>query len=164
MKNALLREKSTAHVLFAIAMLIPAILRADPLSSVDESNQVQKVSMISLISSPEKFDNKTIRVGGYIRISFEENILFFSRESMAAKDSSNGVWISYGDGIGSQDDLIKYKNFFKSIKKYSGQHVYLEGVFDMKDSGHLGCCAGTISRITLIETLKGERQVFLSPE
>ena len=118
----------------------------------DEANHV---SMIQLIATPDKFHQKQILVGGYLRIEFEGNILYFSESAMRARQNKEGIWLGYEKEIKSDEDLKNYRRYFEQLKKYSGQYVQLEGTYDMSDTGHFGCCSGAIVRVSRVIPRKG---------
>src|SRR5262245_37970159 len=51
------------------------------------------VSIVELISRPELFHGKNVRVIGYVRLEFEGNAIYLSKESYDAGISRNGLWL-----------------------------------------------------------------------
>ncbi len=52
------------------------------------------VTLVQLIANPEKFDGKSIRVIGFLRLEFEGNVLYLHRE-----DYEHAI---LGDGMGGR--------------------------------------------------------------
>ena len=83
------------------------------------TDEVQIVSIIDLISNPEKYDGKKIQVIGVARFEFECNALYLSKESFIYYLSKNALILE-----GSPD----FKPI-KDIDEYHGKYVLIEGYF-----------------------------------
>jgi hypothetical protein len=61
--------------------------------------RVYDASLIELIARPERFDGKMIQVIGYVRLEFEGNGIYLSREASEHGITRNGLWIEPPDSI-----------------------------------------------------------------
>lgn len=83
--------------------------------------------MVELIAAPEKFDQKLIRVDGYLRLEFEGDALYLHKDDAEAGLTRNGLWLSLDDNA---------KAALKACKNNS--YVSLQGRFALRESGHMG--------------------------
>jgi hypothetical protein len=103
-------------------------------------SEIRDVSMIQLIANPQQYDGSPIRLIAFLNMEFEGNALYLHREDYEKSMPSNAIWISLTD-----------QQLNKS-KKLSGGYVLVEGTFRAKDRGHLGMFAGSVERVTRIQT------------
>lgn len=75
------------------------------------------VSMIRIISSPEKFSGKIVRVSGYLTTGKEANYLYFDKDSLRDGIFANALWIDLGE------------NQMRQLKNAGGRLVLVEGKF-----------------------------------
>jgi len=99
------------------------------------------VSIINLISSPDKYHNQRIRVIGYLNLEFEGNSIYLHKEDFKKSIYANGLWVDFT------------KEAWAKIEKYNINKCYviIEGTFDKIDRGHMGLWSGTIKDITRID-------------
>lgn len=108
-----------------------------------DTNKIESVSLINLITTPEKYNGRKVRVKGYLHLEFEDCVLYLHKEDYTYGMSKNAVWA----GIKSWAEL-------RSSQKYSGHYVLMEGIFNAKNTGYEGMNSGSIqniSRIMIIE-------------
>jgi hypothetical protein len=110
------------------------------------SPEIQDVSMIQLIANPQKYDGLPIRLIAFLNLEFEGDALYLHREDYEKSLPVNAIWISLTD---------KQAN---ASKKLSGGYVLVEGTFRAKDRGHFGMFAGSIDRITRIQSWERRRK------
>ena len=96
-----------------------------------------EVSMVQLLSIPEKYDGKLVRVIGVGNLEFEGNYLSLSKEDHKY-GAGNSVWIELGEKAISYDEA----------KEYNGKYVIVEGFFDKDDRGHFDMFFGSIKNIS----------------
>ena len=96
-----------------------------------------EVSMVQLLSTPEKYDGKLVRVIGVGNLEFEGNYLSLSKEDHKY-GAGNSVWIELGEKAISYDEA----------KEYNGKYVIVEGFFDKDDRGHFDMFCGSIKNIS----------------
>jgi hypothetical protein len=87
------------------------------------------VSLIQLIATPERYNEKRVRAVGVAQFAFEENALYLHKDDADLLNTSNAVWLDAGS---------------ISTEGLSGLPVFVEGVFTASRRGHLGAFQGTI--------------------
>ena len=95
----------------------------------------ESVSLVNLISNPEKYDGKKVIVSGYLSLDFEGSAIYLHKDDYENTITTNGVWCVA--------DLVKYKEFDHS-------YVSIEAVFDAKNHGHLNLFAGELKEISRV--------------
>jgi hypothetical protein len=95
------------------------------------------VSLIELIARPEEFDGRRVRVIGFVRLEFEGNGIYVSREDWEHSISRNGLWIEPPENVLRQD--------------FQPRYMLVEGRFDAANHGHLGMWSGAIVEVTRFE-------------
>jgi len=101
-------------------------------NEIKKREQAEYVSIINLISSPEKYYGKRVNVSGYLSTEFEGTAIYLSREDFENQIYKNSIFLLIGK---SSDYQIYHKEF-----------VTLEGTF-IKGNGHMGLFAGMIKDI-----------------
>ena len=119
------------------------INNADSIAYKQKVNGIYFLSIIDLIAHPELYDGKKVNIIGYMHLEFEGNILYLSKEDCTREISKNGIWLE-----------LNFSKYYSNSKRNPGKndsYVLIEGIFDGKSNGHLGCCSGTIKDITRLE-------------
>ena len=117
---------------------LPASL---PVGDTVIPHAAKDVSLILLIANPEKYNKQNIRVIGYLHLGFEWNCLYLHQEDYKNAVNKNAIWVD-----------VKTRTIMKSLQKYSGHYVLIEGTFDSNMHGHMGANSGSIRDITRLET------------
>jgi hypothetical protein len=102
------------------------------------------VSMVELLARPEMFHGKRVRVIGYVRLEFEGNAIYLSKESYEAAIAKNALWLD--PPIGSA--------LAKKGAKWGPRYAIVEGRFDATMTGHMGSFSGAITDTTRLEPWK----------
>jgi hypothetical protein len=102
------------------------------------------VSLISLISNPERYNGKVVRVKGFDNIEFEGDAIYLHKEDFDLGIDQNSIWLQV-----SKEDAAQ-PHFQNCNRKY----VLIEGTFDANNKGHNGRFNGAITKITRLELLK----------
>jgi hypothetical protein len=123
-------------------VLILAVVLSAAGSAIAQGNSPVDVSIIQLISTPERYDQKLVRVSGFLWLEFEGNALYLHKEDKEHMLFKNGLWINVE---GDQSDIAH---------GLSGEYVIVEAMFDAKSKGHLGLWSGTLKRVKRIAGLK----------
>lgn len=108
--------------------------------SGSDNQNAKNVTMLQLITTPEKYDGELVRVIGVSSYGFEECSISLSKEDYKYS-TGNSIWIELGEN----------KGFFEEFTQYDGEYVLVEGVFDKDDCGHLGAYCGSIKNINRYE-------------
>ncbi len=99
------------------------------------------ISIIKLISTPEKYDGKQVQVIGYLNLEFEGNAIYLHKEDYSKGISQNGFWVNLSKEIAEK----------KKLEDYNKKYVIIVGTFDMNARGHMGMFGGTIKNITRLD-------------
>lgn len=106
----------------------------------------QDVSVIQLISDPQKYDGKRVQIIGFLRLEFEGNALYLHREDFEHAISRNGLWIDVPTGMTkNQQDAVNM------------HYVICVGVFRANRHGHMGMFSGEIDDIQRLQTWDFDR-------
>lgn len=106
-------------------------------------NTIEKIiptSIIKLISNPEDFHNKRIRIVGYLKMEFEGNSIYLHKDDFESRNYQNAFWISITDVL--KKEIIADES--------NETYVSLVGTFKMDEHGHLGLWPGEIRNIEFI--------------
>lgn len=109
-------------------------------SSFSEDVSVKKtvaepVSIINLIATPEKYHGMKVQIIGFAVVEFEDTSIFLSKADAEYRIFKNAIWFQSS------------KKNWKEFKKFNGQYVLAEGVFDMNNLGHKSANSGTINEV-----------------
>lgn len=121
-------------------ILILHIIVGNNVYSQNTTDKIISTSIIKLISNPEEFHNKRIRIVGYLKMEFEGNSIYLHKDDYESRNYQNAFWISL------TDDLKKEIIADESNETY----VSLVGTFKMDEHGHRGLWPGEIRNIEFI--------------
>jgi hypothetical protein len=120
-----------------------------PLSTHVDKDRPITVSLIRLLTRPEDYHNKFVRVEGYMHKKFENSAIYISKETADYLINDCALWVSYGD-----KELALEPDTEKGVLYFDGKYVLIEGIFDREKKGHLGAYPGEIREINRIMELK----------
>jgi len=103
-------------------------------------NEPEDVSFIQLLADPDEYDGEWIRVIGVGNLEEENNCLCLGKDDLTYC-TGNAFWIELDSGISYQDS-----------KKYNGEYVVVEGIFDADNKGHMDAFCGAIVEIRRYES------------
>jgi hypothetical protein len=103
---------------------------------------IEFISIITLIQTPEKFHRKRVRIVALCTLEFEGKALWVSKDDLEKAITKNAVWLDV-----KLDD--KSKKLHKKV-------LIVEGTFDAKRKGHLGMYSGMIEDVTRAELWEKE--------
>jgi hypothetical protein len=86
--------------------------------SVNSKQQEERVSLINLIATPERFDGKAVIVSGFFSDKFENRRLYFDKISIQKQISENSTFLIFDSTVTPS-----------SLKIYNNSIVELKGVF-----------------------------------
>jgi len=118
--------------------VVPAVI--DSLRCGSDRNgycTLYDVSLAELITVPERFDGKRVRVVGYAHFEFEGSGLYLHREDSEHLLTKNGVWLT----TPAHTDL----------RRVNDRYVLVEGLFVAREHGHMGMWSGTIREVTRLD-------------
>ncbi len=99
-----------------------------------------QISLVQLISNPEKFDGREVMLEGFLRLEFEGNALYIHQEDDSHILTKNAIWVN------ATPEMLKNR------EQLDGHYVLLVGIFDAKHFGHMGLFAGELHQIKRAET------------
>lgn len=123
----------------AAATLLAACLW--PGSGGAHAAEPEEVSLIRIISSPDEWDGRFVRVYGYFVIEFEGTAIYLHAEDHSNSLYTNGLWVELGPIRG----LVP-----------SDCYVLMEGVFEADEHGHMGLWSGAITEVTRVMAWGGQ--------
>ena len=113
----------------------------------DNYSPVNKnTSLIKLISNPENFHGKRIRVTGYLNLEFEGDAIYLNNIDYEYGIYENAVWVNFADKI----DMDNQLNPSQNLKYFNHKFVIIEGTFNKNAKGHMSLFAGEIENIDVI--------------
>ncbi len=112
------------------------ILLSITLSACDSNRKL--VSIINLISQPSEYNGNDVVVSGFLRIKFESNALYLTSDHAKYQIFSNSIWLNLPENMTE-----------KTKKELNNRYVRVEGIFDSKDTGHMGIFRGSINIINV---------------
>ena len=132
--------RATSFILAAAMALTASIQPAK-----SEERSVVSVTMVQLLTSPERYDGKRIRVIGILNLEFEGTALYLrpNDASTIPTNYKNGFWISIP------------AETYKAKKALHRKPVILEGTFDVSLKGHLSGWQAGITDISQLALWSG---------
>ena len=101
-------------------------------------NYVVDVSMIDLIATPERYHGVKVRLIAVGNLDFEGNYISASKEAWE-NYTNDRIWIELGEQLAPHGERLR---------RYNGEYVIIEGVFDMYDKGHFAMFQGALHNVT----------------
>lgn len=98
------------------------------------------ISLVKLITNPEKYDGKIIQIVGYLNLEFEGDAIYLHKEDYDHSITRNAFSVRFSKEIQ-----------LRNLKKYNKAYVIIVGKFDMKNLGHMSLFGGTIKDITRLD-------------
>ena len=95
-------------------------------SQSSPSAEVNDVSIIRLIATPEKYQGSYVRIIGFVRLEFEGNAIYLSKDDERYAVYRNGLWLNVPGEV------------WANAKQYDGKFCLLEGTFNSANHGHRG--------------------------
>lgn len=89
------------------------------------------VSITQLMATPHRYDGKTVRITGVVRVEKEGTAIYLTREHAERLMLADSIWTAL------DSDLLK-KTWNEIRTEFHLQYVTLSGEFDMDEHGHCG--------------------------
>jgi hypothetical protein len=93
-----------------------------------------------LIATPEKYDNKIVRITGFLHLEFEGNVIYLNSEDFRYQLTKNGLWIDI------PKDMTK-----EQMKAVNDQYVICTARFKAGMHGHLEMNSGEVTNVSRLE-------------
>tara|TARA_R110000751_G_scaffold227872_2_gene329655 strand:+ start:800 stop:1240 length:441 start_codon:yes stop_codon:yes gene_type:complete len=126
--------------------------QTDPLLEFIEQNKdaspgkVINVSSLQLITTPEKYHDKVIRVIGYLNLEFEGTALYAYKSDYDNHNYKNSIWIN-----------LPMKGRHALSIQCSKKYVSIIGTFNAEQNGHFGMFSGTIMNLRRIDLIEDKK-------
>lgn len=119
---------------------------ASTIASAQPRDLGEKVSLINLIATPERYHGKVVFVSVYVTIGLEDMSLCPSNQVLTSKDC---LWLTIDSGpFETEQDLKRYMERETLWKQFHGQVLSLRGTFNKENTGHFGGWSGSIEKVT----------------
>lgn len=105
-----------------------------------------EVSLIRVISNPDLFDGKKIRVSGFLHLEYEGDALYVHRDDATYSLRKNGISINLDD-----QKMSKWA-------RLNDHYVVVEGQFLSGSKGHMDLSSGVLQNITRVDERPGPRK------
>jgi hypothetical protein len=128
------RERSMLKSRFVTLLLFLCLSGTDPASP--QIREVEQVSILQLIVTPERYDGKRVQVEGFLHLEFEGNVLYLSESDYIHHLFKNGLWVT-------RNSIINER-----FQKLNSHYVIVIGVFDAGNKGHMSMNSGSLKDIT----------------
>ena len=103
-----------------------------------ESDYAVDVSMAELIATPERYHGVKVRLVAVGNLNFEGNYISASKEAWE-NYTNDQIWIELGEELALHAERLR---------RYNGEYVIIEGVFNMYDKGHFAMFQGALHNVT----------------
>lgn len=103
-----------------------------------ESDYAVDVSMAELIATPERYHGVKVRLVAVGNLDFEGNCISASKEAWE-NHTNDQIWIELGEQLAPHGERLR---------RYNGEYVIIEGVFNMYDKGHFAMFQGALHNVT----------------
>jgi hypothetical protein len=109
----------------------------------EKENKYENVSLISVITNPEKFHKKHIQVTGYFILEQDGNSIYVSKEDYQNSIYKNGIFLI------TNREAMKEIDIHPPFKGY----VTITGFFNSELKGSYNFYSGTIEKVVSIKRL-----------
>ena len=123
-------------MLLAGLTLVLAACEERAVDTIGYEEEIIPVSLYQLVTTPERFEGRKVRVKGYLHLEFEGDGLYPHREDFQRSLLKNGVWFN-AEQCGSIAGV-----------PINDEYVLVEGTFSSENTGHMGLWSGEISDVT----------------
>lgn len=100
-------------------------------------------SLLELITRPEIYDGRRVRVIGWVDFAFENTALYLSQSDSENGLTRNAVWVDPPPGFGN--------DWGPTRPQPNRRYVIMEGTFRAKRRGHLNLFSGALENVTRLE-------------
>ena len=97
-----------------------------------DAQTVPTVSLITVIANPDRYHNKVIVVGGFVRVQFEGNAVYTHKDDFTYSITKNGLWLNFG------------KAKAEDVRSIHQKYTLLKGRFIADDFGHMRLYSGSL--------------------
>lgn len=120
----------------SISAWLFSVLLALTIGGAAYAEEPRDVSIIQLITNPEQFDGKLVRVIGFMHLEFEGDAVYLHREDFEYSIQKNSLAIDLSDSQG------------RMWGKLNNRYVIIEGRFSSIAQGHFGARSGSLRDVS----------------
>lgn len=91
----------------------------------------------NILYSPGKFHGQKITITGTFHYEFEDVAIYLTRYS----EKEKAFWLNFSEIPGLD----------KTLEGFNGETIKITGIFNTKDTGHLGQYAGSVDEVGIIK-------------
>ena len=124
-----------------IAIVVLFLISCSSMTKYNEN--IRLVSMINLISNPERYHKKEIIIKGYYTVQFEEHAIYFSEDEYKTGSSSNAILLDINK------EFLKTQNIEPPYRGY----VVVKGFFYNENYHGNDSFAGVLKSISSIDEI-----------
>lgn len=123
----------------------------------------QRVSIIQLIATPEKYHGKSVSVSGYFVAPAEREgmAIYLSKFDAAFGITNNALAVAFSSKVAMQSGADR--NPKGGVRSFDSKAVTIDGVFNKDAHGHRGLFCGSVTDIKNILELSRNEE-FSLPE
>lgn len=121
-----MKIRTASLLVLLLGWIVQPLIAAEPLA----------LSLVQLIANPQDYDGKLVRVIGFVRLEFEGNAIYLHQDDYKHVITKNGLWLD------ASGDIVQKR------EEFDQKYVLLEGVFNAKNTGHMGLWSGSIQKIS----------------
>lgn len=142
-----------------IILIIGFTLSAGYAQISDQRKLIEKyadhlsVSMVELLSNPERYHGKRVLVQGYLHVGFEDSALYFSKEQADYGLTKDALWVNYKNDLSLTSMNSAKKGSKPDIHYFNCKHVILIGIFNKDKMGHLSLFSGTLEDVDSVSEM-----------
>lgn len=112
-----------------------------------QPSEYEGVSLINLIATPERFEQRKVAVSGWLSLELENMSLCIADRVPSRKEC---LWIEFEHQNQSREEFEKQLNQWKQHDK---RLVMVHGTFDKSNKGHFGAWSGALDKIIRISPI-----------
>lgn len=103
----------------------------------------EETSIIDVIANKEKYNEKKLKIKGYLVLEFENTALYLSKEDYNYKIRKNAIYVYVGQ------KFLKNQEF---PENWEGEgYVEIQGIYSIVFNGHWGMYSGSLIEIQDID-------------
>ncbi len=144
------------YLFLSLSLILLTSVSGSPQDVPAESFFDPEVSIVHLVANPEKYDGKRVKVFGYLHVRFEDSALYLTKDDADHLIGANAVWVSYDPAakLGRLDGKEIETRDVGDLRCFDGRYVMLDGIFSMKERGHMGSFSGGVKDVVRVLELR----------
>jgi len=108
------------------------------------------ISIVSLLSSPEKYDGELVRVEGFLHFRMGDHALYLSEDAATHGMIASALWLK----TSPETVVASHRKGTRVLTDLDRRYVSVTGVFDTTVHGHLGAFPEGLRNVELVRELR----------